>query len=165
MLLFVLFCDAPGPRFSATITAVATFIAARIRTSCSVNPRAVIFHITASQRDRSVAFELRQLLCQTERVHTTEQNEPIGASSLTQHCRKLNVSRAHRHQRRQNRYYRRSRHSIGCHPGCMPVIPRLRGEGSIFRSARGSTASLSLIHSPTCARMEAGFISITPELL
>jgi hypothetical protein len=54
------------------------FIAARIRTSCSVNPRVVIFHITASQRDSKRRISRQCNFCAKRSASIrTEQNEPI----------------------------------------------------------------------------------------
>ena len=63
LFLFVLFCDAPCPRFSAAISAVAMFIAARIRISCSMNPQVVIFHITTLQCDSKRRISNQGNLC------------------------------------------------------------------------------------------------------
>src|SRR5579863_1456371 len=98
MSLFVLFCDAPCLRSRAAITAVAMFIAARIRTSCSVKPRVAIFPITASERDSKRRISNQGNFC-TKRGTAIPPNKMslLVQAFLSQHCRKLKLSRADQH--------------------------------------------------------------------
>lgn len=81
-----------------------------------------------------------------------------------QHCRKVeSVTRLSTLEASEgeNGRYRRSCHSIALHAATLSH----EGEGSISRSTHGYRASLSLIPTPTCVRMEARFRSVIPELL
>jgi hypothetical protein len=106
----------------------AMFIAARIKTSWSVNPRVVILHITHLTSKRRLSSQ-GNYRAKGDAVITARKMCFFGATLFEGHCRKLVVSTVHQHWRHLRQEWV---------PSEKPLPHRLRA-GTLSREKAGIT--------------------------